>query len=45
MGETNIPNFNGDIQPDESFFVEGVEYGYIGPHGGGHLVVPMQSIG
>jgi hypothetical protein len=25
--------------------VEGVEYGYIGPHGGGHLVVPMQSIG
>lgn len=45
MGETSIPNFNGDIDPGESFFVEGIEYGYVGPHGGGHLVVPMQSIG
>ncbi|MFK4912518.1 hypothetical protein [Lactococcus petauri] len=45
MGETSIPNFNGDIDPGESFFVEGIEYGYVGPHGGGHLVVPTQSIG
>lgn len=45
MGETSIPNFNGDIDPGDSFYVEGAEYLYVSPHGGGHLVVPMQTIG
>ncbi|MEY8444332.1 hypothetical protein AALA52_08830 [Lactococcus ileimucosae] len=46
MGLTDIPNFNGDIDPGESFHVEGAEYEYVGPHGGGgHLVVPRHSLG
>lgn len=46
MGLTDIPNFNGDIKPGGSFHVEGAEYEYLGPHGGGgHLVVPRNHIG
>ncbi|NHI99029.1 hypothetical protein ET007_02615 [Lactococcus garvieae] len=46
MGLTDIPNFNGDIEPGGSFHVEGAEYEYVGSHGGGgHLVVPRNHIG
>lgn len=45
MGRTDIPNFNGDIHAGQNFFVEGMEYQYLGRHDQGHLVVPLHSIG